>query len=402
MKEAIVTANTISVRAGRGRSYTKLGEYNRNDRIIVLDDTLDEEYAQVLWITGFAYSNYGEYIQFLESQLPTENTTQPNAIVTGNTISVRTGRDISYSKLGAYQKNDEIVVLDEQLDEEYAKVLWMIGFAYSSQGQYIKFVESPGGDNPNAIVTANVISVRTGRDISYSKLGEYVNADKIVVLDDTLDYKYVHVVWKDTDGYAYCKYGKYIRMLNDDVEDDVKRTIDIVKSCVGGKYIFGAQGTKITEAYVKKQAKKHPAYFTGGRYEYLLKIGKECDKSGVWDFPDDYAWDCSGLWWYSANKSGIYGRYIDTTANTFYKSYCTPIKKSQLITGDGVFYKNSSGRITHMAVVGENGVVHEAMSGYVGVITGSSVNDRTADKIVGSGTYTKKPWNVFGRPKIFK
>ena len=54
-----------------------------------------------------------------------------------------------------------------------------------------------------------------------------------------------------------------------------------------------------------------------------------------------------------------------------------------------------------MGFVGENGVVYEAMSGYTGVIVGDSVDDRTAPKIVGSGSLTRRPWNAFGRPRIF-
>lgn len=322
------------------------------------------------------------------------------AKVTANTISVRIGPGQQYAKLGEYHKNDGIVVLDDELNEKYAKVLWQVGYAYSNYGEHIKFTDVPEIP-PNAIVTANRISVRKGRSVSYAKLGEFVNSDKIVVLDETLNHKYVHVIWKDTDGYAYCVYGKYISMLDGESSNDIKKTISIVKSCVGGQYIYGAQGTKITESYVNKQFKKYPEYFTNGRYEYILDIGKKCDASGVWDFPADYAWDCSGLWWYSANRAGIYDKKIDTTANTFYNSFCNPIMKNEIAAGDGVFYRNNSGKITHMAVVGENGEVHEAMSGYVGVVTGTSLNDRTADRIVGSGTYTKSPWNAFGRPKIF-
>jgi hypothetical protein len=66
-----------------------------------------------------------------------------------------------------------------------------------------------------------------------------------------------------------------------------------------------------------------------------------------------------------------------------------------------VFCQNSSGKITHMGIVGEGGVVYEAMSGYTGVVMGSSVNDRTAPKIVGSGNLRRSAWNRFGRPKIF-
>lgn len=324
------------------------------------------------------------------------------AVVTANIISVRADRGLEYEKIGEYVKGDRIIVLDEKLDETYAKVLWQVGYAFSDSGKYIEFTEPEIPLVPNSIVTANRISVRTGRGVDYDKLGEYKNGDKIIVLDDTLSYEYSHVVWKDSEGYAYCDYGKYIRFLNINIPDAIKKTLDIISTCVGGQYIYGGQGHKITEQYVKERKKAHPEYFTNGRYEYLLAIGKSCDETGVWEHPHDYAWDCSGLWWDSTNKSGIYGGYKDTTAHTFYTNYCTPINKADLIAGDGVFYKNSAGRVSHMGIVGEGGRVYEAMSGYTGVVLLDNVDIRSADRVVGSGTYTRNAWNLFGRPKIFE
>lgn len=425
MPNAVVTANEISVRKGRAQSYSRLGKYKNGDKITVLDDKLDQNYAKVIWQVGYAYSKSGAYIRFdgADSVPPV---TQPNAEVTANVISVRKGRSQSYAKLGEFRNGDKIIVLDDKLDQTYAHVVWNSGngYAYSKDGAYIRYLasqpETPSPDTPeeepespdkqptepNAVVTASVISVRKGRSQSDTKLGEFKNGDKIIVLDDKLDQTYAHVVWGSGDGYAYSNKGAYIRFLSAEpalpVSEAIRKTLDIAASCVGGKYIFGAQGTKITEAYVKKQYNKHPEYFTGGRYDYLVNIGRSCDASGVWSFPADYAWDCSGLWWHSANAANIYGRSNDTTAHTFYHTYCTPIAKSELRAGDAVFYKSSSGRVTHMAIVGENGVVYEAMSGYTGVVKGDSVNDRTAPRIVGSGSLTRSAWNLFGRPKIFQ
>ena len=64
MKTAKVTADKISVRVGPGQQYTKLGEYYKDENIIVLDNELNKEYAKVLWQVGYAYSNYGEFIEF--------------------------------------------------------------------------------------------------------------------------------------------------------------------------------------------------------------------------------------------------------------------------------------------------------------------------------------------------
>ena len=58
-----------------------------------------------------------------------------------------------------------------------------------------------------------------------------------------------------------------------------------------------------------------------------------------------------------------------------------------------------------MAVVGEKGVVYEAMSGYTGVVIGDSVNDRSAPYLPGThkaGQMLKRSaWTHFGRPKVF-
>lgn len=402
MREAIVTANKISVREGRGQNFLPLGTYSKGDKIIVLDSTLDENYVKVLWITGYAYCEYGQYIKFTDTSLKAEDITDTtlNAVVTANRISVRKDRTQSSEKLGEFVKNDKIVVLDNDLNQEYSKVIWKVGYAYCSYGKYIEYT-APPPQLPNAVVTSAKISVRKGRAESYEKIGEFYIGDRIKVLDSTLDYDYVHVAWKDADGYAYCNFGANISMINPNAAADIKKLLDIAKACVGGMYIYGAQGTKITQQYVEQRNKAVPQYFTNGRYEFFLNIGKQCDKSGVWVFPKDYAWDCSGLWWYSANKAGIYGKNKDSTADTFYNGYCMPVSKSELKAGDAVFYRSSSGRITHMAIVGENGVVYEAMSGYTGVVQDSSVDDRTAPKIVGSGNITRSAWNLFGRPKIF-
>ena len=405
---AVVTAGRISVREGRAESFPKLGEFVRGDQIIVRDDTLAHNYVHVVFndTEGYAYCDYGKYIRLL-SDIPAY--TDTNAVVTANRISVREGRGLEYTKLGEFKKGDQIIVLDDILDYDYVHVVWekTTGYAYCDFGQYIRFTDEQQttdecrATEPNAIVTAGTISIREGRGAEYPIIGEYTRGDTITVLDETLDYEYVQVVCDVTLAYAYCDYGNNIRFLSAEIPEDVARTLDIIASCVDGKYIYGGQGKKITGNYVRRQQSRYPEYFTGGRFEFLLNIGRKCDADGKWRFPNDYCWDCSGLWWYAANKAGIYGKNIDTTANTFYHNYCVPIDRDSLNAGDAVFYRNSAGRITHMGIVGRDGVVYEAMSGYVGVIAGDSVDDRTAPRIVGSGSLTRRTWNAFGRPKIF-
>lgn len=123
MREAIVTANEVSVRDGRGQSFAQLGTYKKNDRIIVLDNTLSENYTKVLWTAGYAYCEYGKYIKFSNTGIPAEDLSDetPNAVVTANRISVRAGRAQMFAKLGKFVKDNKIVVLDNDLNQEYSK-----------------------------------------------------------------------------------------------------------------------------------------------------------------------------------------------------------------------------------------------------------------------------------------
>jgi len=450
---AVVTANLISVREGRGYFNARLGYYHKDDQIMVLDPALDQNYAEVIWQIGYAYSAKGKYLSFQDTapetpnepetpetpQTPTgpetpetpetptgpetpetpetptgpetpetpETPAEPNAVVTAGRISVRAARTVDSIKLGELTNGEKITVLDESLNQDYAQIVWEdgVGYAYSAAGRYIQFLvnSEPEAPEPNAIVTADAISVRAARTVDSAKLGELKNGAKITVLDDALDQAYAEIVWEGGTGYAYSAQGKYIQFLADEatLAARIQAVLDVAKTCVGGKYMLGGQGTRITEKYVRAKQAAKPSYYTNGRFEFLLAIGEKCDAENAWHFPDDFAWDCSGLWWYSANKAGVYGKSLDSTAHTFYHNYCTSIAKADLKAGDAVFYENSSGRITHMAVVGEGGVVYEAMSGYTGVVMDDSVDDRTAPKIVGSGNLTRSAWNKFGRPKIF-
>jgi cell wall-associated NlpC family hydrolase len=147
---------------------------------------------------------------------------------------------------------------------------------------------------------------------------------------------------------------------------------------------------------------KYPDYFTDGRLEYFQSIADDAQKNG-WDFPQDYAWDCSGLWWYAASDVlDLYGQPTDRTAQDTYDDYCTPITKDELRPGDLVFVEGDDGRIVHMAIVGRHGYIYEAVGGLCGVVCKRTVDKRAYHNIVNGGVYTGTSWNKFGRPKIFE
>lgn len=184
-------------------------------------------------------------------------------------------------------------------------------------------------------------------------------------------------------------------------QGDIARLLSLLDGCVGGQYVFGGQGHAITDSFIDNTYKIYPDYFDGGRLEYLRCIAQAAQSNGH-RFPQDYAWDCSGLWWYAANELQLYEEYTDRTAHDTYNDYCTPISKEELRPGDIVFVANLEGRIVHMGIVGRHGFIYEAVSGFGGVVLKRTIDKRVYYDIVRGGVFQNNNWNAFGRPKIFE
>ncbi len=184
-------------------------------------------------------------------------------------------------------------------------------------------------------------------------------------------------------------------------EDDVAALLDVLDTCVGGQYIIAGQATPITDEFIEKMNEQYPDYFSGGRLEYFHDIADKAAQQGF-AFPEDYAWDCSGLWWYAANEAKLYEKYTDRTANDTYYDYCTPIGKEDLRPGDIVFIMGDDGHVSHMGIMGRHGYIYEAASGYVGVVYKRTIDKRIYHNIVGGDLVVSLNWNAFGRPKIFE
>ena len=181
----------------------------------------------------------------------------------------------------------------------------------------------------------------------------------------------------------------------------VQSLLDLLDTCVGGQYIYSGQGDRITTEFVNKVYELFPDYFTEGRLEYFTDIAEENAQEG-WDFPEDYCWDCSGLWWWAVNELSFYAEYTDRTASDTYNDYCTPIDKDDLIPGDLVFVKDDEGKIVHMGILGRQGYIYEAAGSLCGVVRKRTIDNRIYSNIVNGGVEVCTNWNLYGRPIIFQ
>jgi cell wall-associated NlpC family hydrolase len=186
-----------------------------------------------------------------------------------------------------------------------------------------------------------------------------------------------------------------------ELPEPVVKLLALLETCVGGQYVIGGQGDRITEQFLKSRQREKPGAFTTEQMEYLSGIARDGEALS-WRFPEHYAWDCSGLWWWGCNELGLYPEYTDCTAYITCRLYCTPILKEDLQPGDLVFYQSEENRIVHMGIVGRDGYVFEAVSVCGGVVKKRTIDERVYDDIVNDGQFAAPEWNVFGRPKIFE
>ncbi len=182
---------------------------------------------------------------------------------------------------------------------------------------------------------------------------------------------------------------------------DISDMLTLLDTCVGGQYVIGGQGDRITDEFLANRQKQKPDAFTKEQIKYLSQFAKDGEASD-WRFPDHYAWDCSGLWWWSCNELGFYPKNIDCTAYITYHLYCMPILKDDLRPGDLVFYQDEDDRIVHMGIVGRRGYIYESVCVFGGVVKKRTIDERIYVDKANGGIMTEPAWNVFGRPKIFE
>jgi len=175
---------------------------------------------------------------------------------------------------------------------------------------------------------------------------------------------------------------------------DVDAIESLMKMMVGDYYVIGGQGHEITEAYLNSRKTSKPAYFTKGRYEWLvsqLMLAKSLNRK-------IYCEDCSGLLM-KVNEVLHFFEDADLTANSIWKK-CTPIYLGDVQPGDVLFKvkKNDEGveEATHMAWVGKEGIYEAAGTAY-GVVFRADINDRDTFNHVTGEVDTLDPWTHAGR-----
>lgn len=175
--------------------------------------------------------------------------------------------------------------------------------------------------------------------------------------------------------------------------------LDYLEKRWGDIYVYGSQGEIAGDTIIDWSARTYPSITTPTRVQRMKEYlaAHKTNKKGE----TIRAFDCSGLFWAAENAVELpleKGKDVDdSTAATLYNTYCVPIKKEELKPLDLVF----SADLTHMAIVGRNGWVHEAAGTDIGVLYNPSVDTRVLVSLLTGRVYVKSAWAKFGRLKIF-
>lgn len=170
-----------------------------------------------------------------------------------------------------------------------------------------------------------------------------------------------------------------------------------MRMMVGWRYIIGAQGHEVTREYLDRRYKDHKAYFSDGRYEW---VRAEIDRAAALGCKL-YAVDCSGLLMLVNSVMGFLP-VKDATADGIWSRYCTEISEAEVQPGD-LLFRESGDKMTHMAVVGTDGVYEAAGTAY-GVVFrpwSDMYSRRTFNRMTGRFD-TLRPWTHYGRLEVVK
>lgn len=164
------------------------------------------------------------------------------------------------------------------------------------------------------------------------------------------------------------------------------------RQAVGGLYVWGGQGHKATENYLKSRAAKYPEYFDGGRLEMMQKRAAAD--------PSLHAWDCSGLVNWALTETGAMPAGFDTTAQGLFASYCEELSAAELQTGD-LLFRYSGGKMVHVGIYAPGACV-EAAGGAYGVVecAGLTGKQHIARSYVDNKLYYLPDWTHYGRLKV--
>ncbi len=206
-----ITGSVVNIRSGPGTNYTKVGAITKGAQVEVIKQAGD--WCEIRFAgnkTGWVSSSLISVKATSQSQ-PVVSTTSSSTVsatgsgtttveVTGTTVNLRQGPGTSYKVVGKVSKGTVLTVVDKSGD--WYKITGQgipVGYISSSLVKIRNNVATTGSSstqgsvaqgtqNKAALVTGQVVNLRSGPGTSYSKVGQLVKGDTVQVLKSSSDW----------------------------------------------------------------------------------------------------------------------------------------------------------------------------------------------------------------------
>lgn len=183
-----VTASSLNIRTGAGTTYATSGSYTKGTKVTITEINNGWGKTDKGWVSMSYLSYVGEATSSVTTSTTTSTTTTSTSTyktgtykVTASTLNIRSGAGTTYSKVGSYTKNEEVVV-----------TAVTNGWGKTSKGYvsmaYLSYVSSSTTEASTSVVgtytvTASSLNIRSGAGTTYSKVGSYIKGTVVTIIE---------------------------------------------------------------------------------------------------------------------------------------------------------------------------------------------------------------------------
>ena len=179
-----VTANSLTIRAGMGSSYDKMGSYKKGDAVELYEIVKSGSYSWGRTEKGWISLSYVQLDSEKEETEPAE-TVIATGKVTSNSLNIRKGAGTSYDVIGTYKKGTAVKIYETK---KVSSSTWgrtdkgWIGLS-GVQLDGEKEETNSTATRTGTVSASGTLNVRKGAGASYSKVGTVKKGDKLTITD---------------------------------------------------------------------------------------------------------------------------------------------------------------------------------------------------------------------------
>lgn len=315
----VTSKSAVNVRSGPGMKYSVVTVMDKGTQASDLGSSKGWTKVSVNGKTGYVASDY--LTQSSQKQKKAAASSSAKTVkITASSLNVRSGAGTNSSVIGGLSKGTTVTVTGTS--GTWYKIKYGSGYGYinskytTAATSSVSASEKGASSSSTKYCTASSLNIRSGAGTSYSVVGNLTKGRAVTVVSTSNGWSKI----KNGNGYGYVS-AKYLSSSkpastnSSATSSNSSSLISYAKSFIGCKYVYGATG---------------PSTF-----------------------------DCSGLTQYVFKHFGI---SIPRTSAEQY-SQSTKVSKSNLKTGDLVFFSNSSsnGKVSHVGIyIGNNQMIHAA------------------------------------------